>query len=85
MLVFSVSLDNIYESLSDLDTGRNFSTLTLRKNKLKVVSSWSLDDLFSVQIDTVSRLNTDVNRTVEVSFLGILSYNNNNNNNFVFD
>lgn len=39
----------------------------MRKNKSKSVSSWSVDDLFSLHVDTICRLNTDVNRTVEVS------------------
>ena len=68
-LNFLVDQDNVYENLDDLDLStsrQTFSTLTLRKNKGKYLSSWTIDDRFSLKICAISRLNTDVNRTVEV-------------------
>lgn len=62
--------DIVHESLDDLELSRSrqsFSTLTLRKNKGKYQSSWAIDDLFSFKICAICRLNTDVNRSVEVS------------------
>lgn len=63
-----VALENIYGTISDTDLNQPdpYSTLTLRKNKSKSVSAWSIDDLFSVHVGTILRLNTDVNRTVDV-------------------
>lgn len=62
--------DIVYEHLDDFDLSssrQSFSTLTLRKNKGKHQSSWTLNDRFSLKICAITRLNTDVNRTVEVS------------------
>lgn len=61
--------DYVYETLDDIDINRtrhSLSSLTLRKNKGKYQSSWTIDDLFSFKVCAITRLNTDVNRTVEV-------------------
>lgn len=67
--------DNIYKNLDDFNLSssrQSFSTLTLRKNKGKYLSSWTIDDRFSLKVCAITRLNTDVNRAVEVSQPGTL-------------
>lgn len=62
----------MYENLDDFDLStsrQSFSTLTLRKNKGKYQSSWTIDDRFSIKVCAITRLNTDVNRAVEVCLI----------------
>ncbi|PSN34153.1 hypothetical protein C0J52_10044 [Blattella germanica] len=62
-----VDVDNVYENPEDeiKHTRPSPSTLTSRK-KGKHVSSWTINEQFTFRITAISRLNCDVNRTVEV-------------------
>nr|CAD7401329.1 unnamed protein product [Timema poppensis] len=63
-----VDVPTLRENSDDSDMKRtrsSFSTLTLRK-KGKHMSSWNILEPFTFRVCAISRLNCDVNRTVEV-------------------
>ncbi|CAG2056380.1 unnamed protein product, partial [Timema podura] len=62
-----VDVPTLRENSDDSDMKRtrsSFSTLTLRK-KGKHMSSWNIQEPFTFRVCAISRLNCDVNRTVE--------------------
>lgn len=64
---------NEYETRDALEMKRprqSSSTLTLRK-KGKHISSWNIEDKFSIEISVLCRLNCDVGRLVEVHVINI--------------
>ncbi|KAK4875877.1 hypothetical protein RN001_012299 [Aquatica leii] len=63
-----ILIENEVEKISTLDNKKprsSFSTLTLRK-KGKHKSSWSIEEHFSITICTISGLNCDTKRNVEI-------------------
>lgn len=66
-ILFLVDREDFYSipQYEPKPTRPSFSTLTLRK-KGKSVSSWDIKDFYSISVLTVSKLNTDVSRSVEV-------------------
>lgn len=67
--MFLVQIENEYEKINHIENKKprsSFSTLTLRK-KGKHKSSWNIEDDFTITVCTVSGLNCDTKRNVEVS------------------
>lgn len=68
MIIVLVLEGNDYETRDSLELKRprqSSSTLTLRK-KGKHVSSWNIEDNFTIEISVLCRLNCDDSRPVEV-------------------
>ncbi|CAL4097544.1 unnamed protein product, partial [Meganyctiphanes norvegica] len=57
-----VDIENVYEHIEDfgLKTLRSsFSTMTLTKSRPNLISSWTVEHLFSFRVGTISKMNLD--------------------------
>nr|ALY05366.1 phosphatidylinositol 3-kinase [Palaemon carinicauda] len=75
-----VDIDNIYERIEDggvKHLRNSFSSMTLKKKSINFISSWTIEENFSFQVGTISKLNLEFDDQVEVVVEAGLYHGNN--------